>query len=226
MQAQGSAAGAIERPEIFFGAPVAPRSIRVLLADDHPLMVATLRRSLEGREGIEVIGQAQTAAEVLALAERCRPDIVLTDLRMPGAEEFGLIRALRERHPAIKIVVFSASDDSASVKGAMQAGANAFIVKSVASTDMATVLRQVHCGGTKLPLWAVPEANECALTERERTILCAVASGKPMAAISRELWISDQTIRFHLANICRKVGAPNRADAVRYAVEHGLVAQL
>jgi DNA-binding NarL/FixJ family response regulator len=209
---------------MFSGLQVAPRPIKVLLADDHPLMVATLRRTREGQAGIEVVGQAQTAEEVLALAERRRPDIVLTDLRMPGAEEFGLISTLRARHPAIKIVVFSASDDCSSVQGAMMAGASAFIVKSAAPTDMVSILRQVH--GNVPSLRAVPTAHEqeCCLTDRERTILSAVASGKPTAAISRELWISDQTISFHLANICRKVGAPNRADAVRYAVEHGLVA--
>ena len=209
-------------------------NLRVLIADDHPLLLAGLRRVLESQDDIEVVGQARSGPEVVALVERRRPGIVLMDLRMPGSEGFGLIAQLRERWPDVKLVILSASDDKASVDGALHAGARAFIVKSTAPTDVAAVLRQVSSGaiyhaptanaqpGSGEQRSAAPEGP--ALTDREQQILAAVAHGSTTAVISRELWVSEHTVKFHLTNIYRKLGVPNRSAAVRYALEHGLVA--
>lgn len=224
-----------------FSAPTEPdpdrfRPFKVLLADDHPLVIAALCRRLQEQDDVEVVGQAQGPAELLALVERHRPDIVLTDLRMPGVSGFELIEALRERFPQVKIVVLSSSDDRDSVDGALLAGASAFIAKTAALTDVASVLRQVHNGAVfhaLSTLRATPGSSSAGdgatddgpFTERERTILSAIASGKTTAVISKELWVSERTIKFHLTNICRKVGAPNRDAAVRYAIDHGLIAE-
>jgi len=204
----------------------------VLIADDHPLVLLGVRRTLEHCEDIEIVGEASSAREVMALAERRNPDIVLTDLRMPGVNGGELIAAIRERHPELKVVVMSASDDAESIKTASDAGACAFVVKSVRPTDLPSVLRQARSGAVRHI--ANPRAAEAqgeleepeqrfALTSRELTVLEMVAAGETSKAISKELWLSEHTVKFHLTNIYRKLGVSNRSGAVRCAIECGLV---
>ena len=206
-------------------------ALKVLIADDHPLLLAGLRRTLESESDIEIVGQARSVPELLGLIERRQPRLVLTDLRMPGGDGFELIARVRDSWPEIKLVVLSASDDQASVDGALRAGASAFIVKSTASLDVASVLRQVSCGAVfhapaRTPASALSQAEEVEdepiLTQREQQILAAVAQGSTTAEISRDLWVSEHTVKFHLTNIYRKLGVVNRSGAVRYAFERGL----
>jgi DNA-binding NarL/FixJ family response regulator len=215
-----------------FEQQVAP--LKVLIADDHPLMLAGVRRILDDQHDIEVVGQAGSPAELVALIERRRPDLVLMDLCMPGVVGAQLIECINERWPEVKVVVLSASDDRASVDSALRAGANAFIVKTVDLTEVVLVLRQVRGGGSvfhappvaRAPRGGFGEAPEepvgPILTEREKAVLGAVAAGMTTATISKELWVSEHTVKFHLTNIYRKLGVPNRAAAVRYALEHDL----
>ena len=206
-------------------------ALKVLIADDHPLLLAGLRRTLESESDIEIVGQARSVPELLGLIERRQPRLVLTDLRMPGGDGFELIARVRDSWPEIKLVVLSASDDQASVDGALRAGASAFIVKSTASLDVASVLRQVSSGvvfhaPARTPASAQSQAEEVEdepiLTQREQQILAAVAQGSTTAEISRDLWVSEHTVKFHLTNIYRKLGVVNRSGAVRYAFERGL----
>jgi DNA-binding NarL/FixJ family response regulator len=207
-------------------------ALKVLIADDHPLLLAGLRRILENESDIEIVGQARSVPELLGLIERRQPKLVLTDLRMPGGDGFELIAQVRESWPEIKLVVLSASDDQASVDGALRAGASAFIIKSATSLDVASVLRQVNSGAVYHAPAAAPAGadsqgddagDEPTLTDREQQILAAVARGGTTAEISRDLWVSEHTVKFHLTNIYRKLGVSNRSGAVRYAFEHDLV---
>jgi DNA-binding NarL/FixJ family response regulator len=131
----------------------------------------------------------------------------------------------------VRIVVLSAEDDRASIDAALAAGASAYIVKSVSMSEIASVLSQTASGNVfhavargEIRLDRREEPQGPALTERERTILDAVAAGLTTSAISRDLWVSEHTVKFHLTNIYRKLGVPNRAGAVRYALENGLLA--
>jgi DNA-binding NarL/FixJ family response regulator len=203
--------------------------IRVLIADDHPLIIAGIRRTIEQSEDLEVVGEARSAAELMTLIERRNPEVVLLDLRMPGVSGVEHIEQIRQRWPEIKVVVLSACDDRPSIDAALQAGANAYMLKSTTSVDIASVLCQVSRGvvfhAPASPPAGVPTSSEPQkplLTDREQTILSAVGAGLTTAAISRELWVSEHTIKFHLTNIYRKIGVSNRAGAVRYALEHGL----
>jgi DNA-binding NarL/FixJ family response regulator len=205
--------------------------LKVLIADDHPLMIAGVRRVLERSEEIEVVGEARSATEVMSLIERRRPQLVLLDLRMPGTTGFECIHRIRADWPEVKIVVLSADEDRASIDGALHAGASAYIVKSVSLADVASVLRQTACGSVFHAIARGPggtrpidEPELPLLTDRERTILDAVAAGLTTAAISQNLWVSEHTVKFHLTNIYRKLGVANRAGAVRYALENGLLA--
>jgi DNA-binding NarL/FixJ family response regulator len=205
--------------------------LKVLIADDHPLLLAGVRRVLERSESIEVVGEARSAGEVMSLIERRQPQLVLLDLRMPGSSGVDCIERIRGDWPDIKVVVLSANDDRGSIDGALGAGASAYIVKSVDAMDIASVLRQTACGnvfhpvaGRQCALEPADEPVAPALTDRERTILDAVASGMTTAAISKDLWVSEHTVKFHLTNIYRKLGVSNRAGAVRYALENGVLA--
>ncbi len=203
--------------------------IKVLIADDHPLIIAGVRRTIEHQEDMDVVGEAHSGPELLQLIERRRPDLVLMDLRMPGVGGVDMIERICQRWPQTKTIVLSACDDRVTIDAALGAGASAYVLKSAHTVDIASVLRQTSSGAvfhapTTAPSrpGAPPLSNEPSLTERERSILTAVASGKTTAAISRDLWISEHTIKFHLTNIYRKLGVVNRAGAVRYALEHGI----
>ena len=206
--------------------------LKVLIADDHPLMIAGVRRALERSDDIEIAGEAHSGPELMRLVERRRPQVVLTDLRMPGANGAECIEQIRTTWPEVRVVVLSACEDRPSIDAALNAGASAYVVKSINSTDIAAVVRQAASGSvfhaTSVPALNPQEgADESLLpdlTERERAILEAVATGKTTAVISRELWVSEHTVKFHLTNIYRKLGVSNRAGAVRYALQNGLVA--
>jgi DNA-binding NarL/FixJ family response regulator len=214
---------------VFAEAEIARDQIKVLIADDHPLIIAGIRRTIEHVDDMEVVGEARTGAELMQLIERRMPDLVLMDLSMPGSSGVEAVQRIRHMWPQIKIVVLSASDDRATIDAALHAGAGAYVLKSAHTIDIPSVLRQASSGAVfhapSAPLTSLGEPESPTrplLTERERSILAAVASGLTTAAISRDLWISEHTIKFHLTNIYRKLGVANRAGAVRYALEHGI----
>jgi DNA-binding NarL/FixJ family response regulator len=151
---------------------------------------------------------------------------------MPGASGLDCIERIGRTWPHVKTVVLSACDDRGSIDAALNAGATAYIVKSVKPIDIASVLRQASIGGVfhaasgsrAVASQEAKPAERSLLTEREQTILDAIAAGLTTAAISNNLWVSEHTVKFHLTNIYRKLGVANRAGAIRYALEHGVAA--
>ena len=199
----------------------------MLLADDHPLMLDGIAKALSRADDVEVVGRASSGAEALALAARTAPDVVLLDLRMPAMDGFACIQELKRRSPATRVIVLSASTEPRDVRSALRLGADAYVVKSVNPADLASVIRQTH-EGTTFTAFAPDGATETdgasdGLTDRELTILRALASGLSNDGIGRRLWVSEQTIKFHLRNIYRKLGVANRTEAARYAHEAGLI---
>lgn len=203
-------------------------TLTVVIADDHPLILAGLRRAFEREEDIEVVGEARTGLQLMAMIERRSPDLVLLDLNMPGLDGIACVERISARWPQIKTVILSACDDRATIDEALEAGARSYIVKSVASIDVAAVLRQTHSGVVyHAPTAPRPDRRARAsvasiLTEREATILAAIADGMTTRAISQQLWVSEHTVKFHLTNIYRKLGVSNRTAAVRLACERQL----
>jgi DNA-binding NarL/FixJ family response regulator len=203
--------------------------INVLIADDHPLIIAGLRRTIERIDDMALVGEARTAVELLDLVHRRRPDVVLMDLRMPGMNGIEVIAQIRRGRPQARVVVLSACDDRETIDAVFAAGASAYVLKSAQTVDIASVIHQVVAGGVVDPRIASASSQaepvrgrRTGLTGRESSILEAVATGMTTAAISRELWVSEHTIKFHLTNIYRKLGVANRAGAIRYALEHGM----
>ena len=202
--------------------------MRVLIADDHRLMVEGTKRALEEAGGFEIVGEASNGAQVLPLVKRLKPDLVLLDLRMPQMDGLTCLTKIREQHPEVKVAVLSVSQDPDVIQTVLKRGANAYIVKTVNPVDLPAALRQAVEGTVFTAIGVTGDAGETAakeagLTERELVILRAVARGLSNEAISKELWVAEQTVKFHLTNIYRKLGVSNRTEAARLAYQNGLV---
>jgi DNA-binding NarL/FixJ family response regulator len=201
--------------------------MRVLIADDHKLVVEGIKRSLEDSSDFEVVGEASSGSQVLPLVGRTNPDIVLLDLRMPGADGLMCLSQIRKRYPKVKVVVLSVSTDENVIQTVLKGGASAYIVKSINPIDLPSALRQA-VEGTVFSTIGLPDANDsparaAGLTERETAILAALARGLSNEGIGKELFVAEQTVKFHLTNIYRKLGVANRTEAARLAYQNGLV---
>lgn len=202
--------------------------IRVLVADDHNLTLTAVRDALKASPTIKVVAEAGTGRQALALASRSRPDVALLDMHMPGSVD-GLTCAerIKKRMPEVKIVVISAFNDEASVRMAFRRGADAFISKAVDPRDIGPTIRATVQGTVFHAPLDGQEGNGHAtaegLTERELSVLKAVAAGLPNKTISERLWVSEHTVKFHLTNIFRKTETANRTEASRWAHQRGLV---
>jgi DNA-binding NarL/FixJ family response regulator len=200
--------------------------MRIVIADDHRLIVDGIKRSLEASDDFEVVGEASSGSQVLPLVARTNPDLVLLDLRMPGADGLTCLSRIRKQHPNVKVVILSVSTDENVIQTVLKRGASAYIVKTINPIDLPSVLRQAM-EGTVYSAIGMPERNDPAraagLTERETAILTALARGLSNEAIGKELWVAEQTVKFHLTNIYRKLGVSNRTEAARLAYQQGLV---
>jgi DNA-binding NarL/FixJ family response regulator len=201
--------------------------MRVLLADDQLVTLEGVRIVLEASDDISVVGQACSAEELCPLVSRTRPDVVLIDPLLCGNEGFECIGAIRAQHRDAKVVLFSTRSNIHHVQAAFGAGAAAYIIKTIHPLDLVAALRQTLQRTVFHPRLSESlkgeNGNTEELTAREREILTAVARGLSNKAISEEFWVTEQTVKFHLTNVYRKLGVPSRTAAVRYAHEHGLV---
>ncbi|HEX6584312.1 MAG TPA: response regulator transcription factor [Thermoleophilaceae bacterium] len=201
-------------------------ALKVLLADDHRLTLAGVRRVLDESGDIVVVGEAYSGEDVLPLVRSTGPDLVVLDLQMPKMDGLSCLNLIRRHHPDVKVVIFSATTAVPEISTAFQSGASAYVLKTVNPLDLPAVIRQAAEGTVFYPPPAVaaPAAKDTNdLTERERTILLAVMRGLSNKAISQEFWVTEQTVKFHLSNVYRKLGVPNRTAAARFAQEHGLI---
>ncbi|HET8820460.1 MAG TPA: response regulator transcription factor [Thermoleophilaceae bacterium] len=201
--------------------------MRVLLADDQLVTLEGVRIVLESSDDISVVGQAGTREELSSLVARTRPDVVLIDPQLCGEDDFACIDVIRANHREAKVVFFSMKSNIHHVQAALEAGAAAYIIKTIHPLDLVGALRQTLQRTVFHPRLSKTQQNGNGgtdeLTAREREILTAVARGLSNKAIGEEFWVTEQTVKFHLSNVYRKLGVPSRTAAVRYAHEHGLV---
>jgi DNA-binding NarL/FixJ family response regulator len=201
--------------------------MRVLLADDQLVTLEGVRIVLESSDDISVVGQVCTAEELPTMVARTRPDVVLIDPQLCGNDGFNCIAVIQAQHRDAKVVFFSVKSNVHHVQAALEAGAAAYIIKTIHPLDLVGALRQTLQRTVFHPRLSQTlngdNGHVQELTAREREILTAVARGLSNKAISQELWVTEQTVKFHLTNVYRKLGVPSRTAAVRYAHEHGLV---
>jgi DNA-binding NarL/FixJ family response regulator len=213
-------------------------STRVVIADDHPLMLNATSQVFEDADGFDVVGKATTGHQVEPLVSRTRPDVVLLDIQLPGIDGLVCLALLRERHPNVPVVVFSGRDDRETIEAALRGGAVAYVKKSIDPRDLPAVVRQalggnVYCTTPQVSHETVARVmrenhqeqirQELGLTPREAEILSAVTRGLSNRAVGKELFLSDQTVKFHLHKIYRKLRVANRTQATKVAHEGGLV---
>lgn len=207
-----------------------PEPIRVLLADDHPLIRAGLRAALSAEPDILLVGEATTGAEAQCLSEDLRPDVLLLDLSMPGAPATATIAYLRAHRPQLRVVMLTAHAEVAWVRALIERGAVGYVLKDDAMESTVRAIRIVAAGGTWfsptiLPKLLLPTENPTreALTPREQEILELVAVGRRNAEIAREMGIAARTVEFHIGGLLAKLGARSRTEALHHARRKGLL---
>jgi DNA-binding NarL/FixJ family response regulator len=203
--------------------------LRVLVCDDHALMRSALRLLLTPEQGLEIVGEAATGAAVLPLVEALRPDLVVLDLQMPCVDGFQCLELIRSRFPEVTCVVLSATDESESIGAALRRGAAGYVLKSINPLDLPAAIRQAVEGSVFQPsALLAADRNDAAraagLSEKEVEVLGELVQGKSNRQIAQALWLSEQTVKFHLRNVYRKLGVANRTEALRLALERHLVA--
>ena len=207
-----------------------------VLLDHHPLWLEAVENVL-GRIGVRIAGSATRPEAALALIEEHRPDVFVVEIQTPEDETDGL-RCLEQACalvPTLRAVVLSAFEDLTHVHAAFAAGAVAYVVKTAHPEDLAAAVRQAFdhslylAGSPAVPVAAEPAYEEsvyreAGLTKRELEILRLVSQGHSNAALAKMLWVTEQTVKFHLSNIYRKLDVANRTEASRWAQVHGLLA--
>jgi DNA-binding NarL/FixJ family response regulator len=203
------------------------RRIKVVVVDDHWLILQAVRLLLARDEDIEIVGEADSGDKVLPLVRQTGPDAVLLDVRMPGMDGLSVLERLRAQYPSVAVVMFSGIEDPALVRACLERGASAFVLKHVDPRDLGGALRQSVGGTIFRPLDLVNKTEsafaEAGLTKRELSILEELPAGGSNQEIAKRLFLAEQTVKFHLTNIYRKLGVSTRTEALHYAYEKGLV---
>ena len=204
------------------------RSLKVLVADDHRLMLEAIQLVLEEADDIEVVGVATRGSQVLPLVGQTTPDVVLLDIAMPEMDGLTCLDHLQKRFPDVTVVILSGQDDPETIRSALARGAKSFVAKQIDPRDLPSALRLAAQGAVfqaTVEEQVTPEVEElrARLTPSEQRVLEALARGLSNKAIAEELWLTQQTVKFHLTNIYRRLGVSNRTEAVRHAYQHRLV---
>ncbi len=216
------------------------RPVRILLADDQPLLRTGFRMVLGAEGDLDIVGEAGDGAEAVDLARRLLPDVVLMDIRMPRLDGVAATRAIVDARLPVRVLILTTFDLDEYVVGALRAGASGFLAKDVPADDLVTAIRTVAAGDAvvaprilkrlldrfaeALPdPTATPPRSLDSLTEREREVLVQRASGLSNAEIARTLSVSETTIKTHVGHVLTKLGLRDRVQAVVLAYESGLV---
>ncbi len=207
---------------------------RVVVADDHPVFLGGLRQLLGEQADIDVLGTATDGFELLALLERTQPEVVVTDLSMPGRSGLDLVREIGEKYPHLRIVVLSMHSEKQYAVRAMKVGAHSYLSKENAGELLLKAVRQVASGrmfvtpavgeslasGLGQPDTAEPHES---LSRREYEVFLMLADGLGVSEIANKLFLSVKTVATHKSRIMEKMGFKNLAQLIRYALSHDLV---
>ena len=209
--------------------------IRILLADDHPVVRDGLTAILSTQPDFEIVGQAATGAEAVHLAAHLNPDVVLIDIEMHDLDGVEALRQIRAGRPEARVIVFTAFDADERIVAAVQAGAQGYLLNGAPRDELFKAIRVVSAGGSLLQPVVVSkllnhvrartddEPEPESLTDRETEVLRLLAQGKSNKDIAGQLVISERTVKFHVSSIMGKLGAGNRTEAVTIAAARGLV---
>lgn len=215
-----------------------PGVLNIALIEDHAILREGLKALIEVEPDLRVIGEAGNADTGLVLANSLRPDVIITDLALPGRSGIALIAELRATHPLIQILVLTAHHTEEYIRAALKAGANGYVLKDANRVELLEGIRAVAAGRQFLceavsanilsrylsPMDVTRETSATALmTERERQVITCIAQGHSNKLIARSLSLSVKTVEKHRSNMMRKLGLHNTAAVTMFAIHHGLV---
>ena len=210
--------------------------IKIVLVDDHAVVRSGLRLLLEAQEDIEVVGEAGTAKDAIFRARALKPDVILLDVVLPGESGIEVLPKLLRESPGTRVLFLSMQDDPSYVREAFAAGASGYVLKEAADEEVVSAVREIADGGRYVhpalgARMVAAEAEERAaaeadpLSDREREVLRLLALGHTNQEIAERLYISVRTAESHRAHIMQKLRLGTRAELVRYALAHGLLAE-
>jgi DNA-binding NarL/FixJ family response regulator len=203
------------------------KQIRILSVEDHPVFRQGLATIIETEPDMILVAQAANGVEALAEFRRHRPDITLMDLRLPGTNGTDILIAIRGEFPDAQIIMLSTSDSDGEIQRALRSGAAGYVLKSMPQDQLLDVIRSVHAGKRQVPAEVAAllaeHLGEEDLTSRELQVLQLIRDGNKNKQIADQLFISENTVNFHIKNIVDKLGANDRTHAVTIAVRRGLL---
>jgi two-component system, NarL family, response regulator LiaR len=208
------------------------KNISILIADDHAITRDGLKTMLKVNDDLRLVGEAVNGREAVELCNELCPDVVLMDLDMPVQNGVSAIDDIMRNNPDTKIIALSSFVDSKLIKNAIKAGARSYIIKNISPRELAQHIRDTHNGQSFFSPEAMesmaqdirsPSGGISLLTEKEKDILIMIAKGHSNKSIARQLFVSGNTIKFHISNILSKLGVSNRAQAAAIAVRENLL---
>ena len=207
-----------------------------MIADDHGVVREGLRRLIEAESGLQVCSEAADGREVIELAQKYEPDVVVLDITMPRLGGLETLERLRSKHPNTKVILLSVHSDPPFIQSAISLGADAYVLKNGRATEIITAIRAVTKGGSYFSPAVAREIVEqlrspkagpaepfSLLSGREREVLHLIAEGRSAKEIAVDLEISTKTVEAHRTSLMRKVGVRKATELVRYALRHGLI---
>lgn len=202
--------------------------IRIALVDDHPIVLDGIALNLEDAGDVEVVSRSGSANDALAAIVRERPDVVVLDLELPDRNGADVLRSIKSASESVRVVVFTAYGGRERIAGALERGADSYVLKGTSSQELLEAIRAVYRGEHYLPRDVASELvgalrGRDRLTPREREILALLAEGLANREIAERLSIAERTVKFHVSEILGRLEASNRAHAVALAKERGLL---
>lgn len=203
-----------------------PSTIRILLADDHPVVREGMAMILKYEPDMEVIGLAANGRETFELYQQHQPDVVLIDLRMPDVDGVTATAAILKEHPAARILVLTTFDGDEDIYAALRAGAKGYLLKGLPVEELLRAIRSIHAGRKHIPPEVAQKLAERVfsdqLTDRETEVLRLIVGGLANAEIAERLFVTEGTVKFHITRIFSKLGVEDRTQAAILAIKRGI----
>jgi DNA-binding NarL/FixJ family response regulator len=206
---------------------IATNAIRILSVDDHPLLREGIAAVINSQQDMCVIADAASSKDAIEQFRKHKPDVTLMDLRLPDKSGIATMIAIRTEFPEARIIMLTTFEGDVEIQRALEAGARAYLLKSMPPKELLEVIRQVHAGKKRVPPQLAAQLAEHIsdepLTSREIEVLSQIAEGNRNREIGEKLFITEETVKVHIKNIMGKLGASDRTQAVAIAIRRGII---